>query len=233
MKFKTSLGSQIKSIAFFSLFAIVLLSVNASASPTKEFSGGDTSVSLSPELAAAAGSLNLSVSAVSPARRFGAAGFSFPITSGLIDLENAKGEIIHGGGLRLAAGNTRVDLRNFIIDTTGTQPVLTGVAVVNNSVVGRIPLFKLTLPALTLPLSNRSFVLNIPNINLRLTSQAATALNQSFGVSAFTENFPVGTARVTAISFQFPDFPDFPIFNRDGSEVTPEEAIENKESKDQ
>lgn len=231
MKFTTNLVSQVKIFAVFSFFIFALSSVNVSASPTKEFASGETSVSLSPELIQAAGSLNLSVNAVNPARRFGAAGFSFPITSGLVDLQNAKGEIIHGGGLRLAAGGTTVDLRNFIIDTTGAQPVLTGVAVVNNSFVGRIPLFKLTLPALQLPLSNRTFVLNIPNVDLKLTAQAAAALNQSFGISAFVENFPIGKAQVRAISFEFPTFPGFNF--RDAPESVQGETTEIKENNDQ
>lgn len=229
MKYKTNLVSQIKTIAFFSLLAVALLSVNVAAAPSKDFNAGSTTVTLSQQLVAAATSLNLSVSPISPAFGGGAT-FSFPIIAGTVDLANAKGEIIHGGGLRLSAGGTRVDLKNFIIDTTGAQPVLTGVAVVNNSVVGRIPLFKLTLPALSLPLPSRTSFLFIPNVNLRLTAQAAAALNQSFGVTAFTENFPVGTAQVQAVSF---GFFDFPFFNRDGSEVVPGATPESKENLDQ
>ena len=97
--------------------------------------------------------------------------------------------------LRLVAGETVVDLKQFIIDTTAA-PVLTGLAKVNGSVVGRIPLFKVSLPALDLPLpSARKLV--ISGAGLTLTPEGAAALNSIFGVTAFVEDFPIGTARVT------------------------------------
>lgn len=120
----------------------------------------------------------------------------FPITSGQIDLANAKGEVIHSGGLTLTAGTTVVDLSQFIIDTTQSSgPVLTGLVKANGSVVGRIPLFTITLPSLTLPLSVKR-TLTIPSAALILTDQAAEALNGAFNVTAFTVGIPVGTAKI-------------------------------------
>ena len=106
---------------------------------------------------------------------------AFRITGGDIDLENAAGEILHSGGLSLSAGETVVELKSFAIDTSAAEPVLTGVAIVNEQLVGRIPLFKLSLPELSLPLqpAQRRFFgfsfsrLSIPGVGLSLTGEAA------------------------------------------------------------
>lgn len=118
----------------------------------------------------------------------------FPIPAAEIDLNTASGEVWHTGGLALSAGNTRVELTLFIIDTTVSgAPVLTGLVKANETVVGRLPLFNLVLPALPLPLEvNR--ILTIPDVKLTLSEEAAGALNSVFNVTAFTEGFDIGVA---------------------------------------
>ncbi len=172
-----------------------LSSTVASAAPTLYGLGRTTSVQLSNELVGALTQLNVTPTPLPPGvLREGVA--VFPITSGQIDLANAKGEVIHSGGLTLTAGTTVVDLSQFIIDTTQSSgPVLTGLVKANGSVVGRIPLFTITLPSLTLPLSVKR-TLTIPSAALILTDQAAEALNGAFNVTAFTAGIPVGTAKV-------------------------------------
>jgi hypothetical protein len=77
---------------------------------------------------------------------------------------------------------------------------LTGLVIANGSVVGRIRLFDIALPAgITLPLqpaANRFF--DLAGARLTLSGGAATALNGVFGVTAFTAGFPIGTGRVSA-----------------------------------
>ena len=170
------------------------------AAPTKSLFGGSTTVTLSSDLTTAAAALGLSIRSINPARNNRRTRVSFPITSGNLDFQNARGEIIHTGGLRIANASTSVELTNFIIDTTGEQPVLTGLVQANDSVVARIKLFKLQLPNLELPLPAGAFQITIPDVQLRLTAEAAGALNQVFGVTAFTENFNVGTAHVSTFA---------------------------------
>jgi hypothetical protein len=89
-------------------------------------------------------------------------------------------------------------LTDFIIDTAGAAPVLTGIATANGSIVGRIPLFNLALPALTLPLAlpPGPEILLIEGNRMTLTQEAATALNGVFGTTAFAAGFDVGIASI-------------------------------------
>ena len=99
----------------------------------------------------------------------------------------------------MKSATTTVELRNFIIDTTGTAPVLTGLVVANEGTVGRIPLFDLVLPTgIMLPLKAQGPMksLTLAGVSMKLTSGAATALNDAFGVTAFTAGLPIGTAKV-------------------------------------
>lgn len=189
--------------SFLALAAVLVFSnTTVFAAPTKNLFGGATTVTLSSDFTGVATSLGLSVRAIHPARTTTRRSrISFPITSGNLDFQNAKGEIIHVGGLNISNQTTTVKLTNFIIDTTGEQPVLTGLVQANGSVVGRVKLFKLQLPALQLPLPGNAFQLHIPNVGVKLTADAAGALNQVFGVNVFVEDFNIGTASVNTFAF--------------------------------
>ena len=100
------------------------------------------------------------------------------------DPTDLKTEIIHSGGLRLAAGGTTVDLRHFIIDTTGAKPVITGLIVLDGKVVGRAALFDLHIKAMRSGPGNRSLVLVLRNVGVTLDSGAAATLNSVFHISA-------------------------------------------------
>lgn len=182
--------------------AVLFASLTVDAAPTRSFSYGYTGVKLSSEFTGAITALKLDVKAFKGSvLRDGNAYFG--ISDGDIDLANAKAEIAHVGGLRIAAGNTVVELRDFIIDTTGTKPVLTGKVIANDSFVGRIPLFDLTLPALTLPLADTLHApFKIPGVKVNLTDTAANALNGVFGVTAFVPGFPIGEATVNSSLFR-------------------------------
>jgi len=126
----------------------------------------------------------------------------FPITGGTVDLTTAKGEINHSGGLTFLAGTNEVDLQTFIIDTTGT-PVLTGLVTVNKKLLGRLPLFNLQLPggfALPLTLSDGR-ALNFNGVLLKLSADAASALNSAFSTTALPTDgtLVIGTANVVAL----------------------------------
>jgi hypothetical protein len=123
----------------------------------------------------------------------------FPITAGTMDFANAKGEVLHQGGVSISAGPVIVSLRDFSIDTTTPRPLLTGMMVVNSDLVGRMPLFDLALPALDLPLDHRASIVEIPNVKAILTANAAAALNGVFGVKSFAAGFDFGTAKIKAL----------------------------------
>lgn len=186
--------SLVRTIAVFALSLVALTGV-AQAAPTLKYSGHRTDVNLSNEFVGALSSLGVTVAPLKGSRIVSQQA-RFPIPAAELDLASAKGEIIHTGGLRLSAGATVVELSLFIIDTTTPEAsVLTGLVKANGSVVGRIPLFNVQLPTLSLPLP-ASQKLTIPDAVLTLTEDAASALNTVFGVSAFEGGFSIGVAHV-------------------------------------
>jgi hypothetical protein len=174
--------------------------IPASANPSVNLGGGQTKVLLSNDFLGALGALNLSAGSIGNGTLFSGVA-AFPIVGGVLDLQNAKGEINHSGGLFLATRTTRVELSSFNIDTTGATPVLTGLVTVNGDLIGRVPLFRLELPALTLPLQPQAFgTVFVPNVKVTLSPEAALALNGVFSVTAFTSGFNIGIAQVYALS---------------------------------
>ena len=154
---------------------------------------------LSTTLVGALKSLGVSLKAQYPAYVSNGAA-TFPIPVGEIDLGDARGQISHSGGLVLRAGKTSVGLSNFVIDTSGSSPVLTGLVWVNDGLIGRLPLFSIKFNAAPLvnSWSPTSGSLRVTDVDLKLTSQAAAALNEVFNVSAFSAGVPIGRARVQA-----------------------------------
>ncbi len=172
----------------------------AVAAPTDSIRAGATTVRLAPEFLTALNSLKVAPGAIAPgklaAKRRGTLA-SFVITTGVVDLGAVTGEVAHAGGLSLGAGETRVELSSFIIDLAGKRPVLTGIVVVNDSLVGRVPLFDLALPSR--PVDVHEVLLRIEEVSVTLAPEAAEALNGVFKVSAFTPGFNIGTAKLKAL----------------------------------
>jgi hypothetical protein len=169
----------------------------AVAAPTAQIYSGYTLVELLPGFVDALTSLQIAPSKALPATLYQRIAY-FPITGGRLDAANAKGEVPHSGGLKLTRGATQVVISDFIIDTASGAPKLTGIVTANGSIVGRIPLFNLQLPALTLPLTlpPGPETLLIEGSKVTLTQEAATALNGVFATNAFAGGFNVGIASV-------------------------------------
>lgn len=153
---------------------------------------GKTEVQLSNELIGALVFVGVKPGAVGPGTLSRKGVASFPVTTGAV--EGLRAEIDHSGGLSLTAGGTRVVLGSFIIDTFGTQSVLTGLIIANGIPIGRAPLFNVDTSEVREEPKGKK--LTISNVKLTLSQAAADALNQLFGVTAFTVNFPIGTATV-------------------------------------
>jgi hypothetical protein len=179
------------------------LSMTAFAAPTLNVAYGDTQVKLDPVFTNALATLKVTPGVIGYSRlRDGVV--SFPIIDGDFDFGTAKGEITHVGGLTLKAGDTLVELRDFLIDTSGAAAIISGKVVVNDNFVARIPLFDLKLPALTLPLAaptSNYAPLNVPGVKVTLNAGAATALNSVLKVTAFAGGIPIGDATVKTYAF--------------------------------
>lgn len=179
------------------LFAAALLMPSSShAQSAKIVEAGSTTVTLSHDFAMALEDLGVSQGSIRPTEHE-SYNVNFPVTGGEIDLNTAKAQILHSGGMTFKAGGTEVDLSSFIIDTTGSTPMITGLITVNHALWGRVTLFDLTLPAgVKVPLTAPNGRLALPGVGVTLDATAATALNQIYKVSAFKAGFNVGMANV-------------------------------------
>jgi hypothetical protein len=133
----------------------------------------------------------ISIRATGPA--IGPAGspvFAFPIVGGEVNKKQLSGRIVHSGGLAITAGNTTLIVKRFVIDLD------TGYLTAKVAGAGvRIPLLRLgavggvkTAPGLLL----------LRDVNVRLTSTAAGALNQTFDTDLFEGGLLIGQATVIA-----------------------------------
>ena len=167
--------------------------------------GGETTVQLGAGFVSALKSLNVVPGAIGPGRLYearGSAFAAFPVTTGALDLAAPRIEVDHAGGLSLTAGGTVVTLSSFIIQTDPKgESVLTGVVAVNGSLVGRIPLFDLSLSKAKVWVQNR--FTDIANVGLKLNSTAAEALSGAFHTSV--PAIPVGTAEIRTVSAGYND----------------------------
>lgn len=190
----------VRKLALVSLLALTLAGSSAFAQ-TLYTQSGQTSVALSSAFLGALQSLGVTPGILNPTTISSKGVVTFPITGGAIDAKTASGQITHSGGLTLTAGKTQVSIENFIIDTTGSSPVINGIAAVNGSVAGALTLFNLELPkGFKLPLKAVDGIfVNLPGVSVTLSDAAAATLNKVFGVTAFQGGLNVGTATVQVI----------------------------------
>jgi len=177
------------------------LACSGAFAQTVAVQSGQTSVALSTEFLGALQKLGVAPGVLTPTTINSKAVVTFPITGGAIDAQSAAGQITHSGGLTLTKGTTQVAIENFIIDTTGSSPVLNGIAAVNGSVAASLTLFNLQLPpGFRTPIRPIAGVfVTVPGVAVTLSDAAAATLNKVFGVTAFTGGLNVGSATVQAI----------------------------------
>ena len=177
-----------------------LLPVYATAQRAATVYSGATDVTLSSTLTSSLSSLGVKVGYDHPAMVSGATA-TFPLVTGVIDLNTSAGTLLHSGALIFDAqsNSTKVRLQAFVISTASKPPVLSAEVVVNNAVWGRYNVFDLMLPAgTTLPLKPTGNTLWLKGVKLTLDPSMSAMLNKVYGVSQFTPGFDVGTATVTA-----------------------------------
>jgi hypothetical protein len=171
------------------LAAVTTLLVAAPGAPAAvDLDGGSTRLTLNSGTAAALGELGVTVRPTGPARARGAR-VTFPISTGTIDPATAAGTIQHRGGLRLSGGGNAITLRDYAV-RVGRRITLTA----------RVGGARVAILALTgRPRVRRDgFGTVVSGLTARLTQAAARALNQTFGVHAFSRGLPLGGIRVSA-----------------------------------
>jgi hypothetical protein len=162
--------------------------------------GGDTSVTTAPGIAAALLGHGIVPLAVLPGTEGASVGsngvavvFTFPVTGGWANLSTLHGSIRHSGGILFTdpATGKQIEVSDFVISVH--QGVLT--AEVNGNAGARVPLLDLSLAHATVHAGWHQ--VRISGITLTLTKTAASALDTTFGTTLFTAGLKLGTASTT------------------------------------
>jgi hypothetical protein len=166
--------------------------------------GRQTAVALDPRFVEALTTLKVTPAPVGDAKISSSGVASFPITGGNVTYYKpgtvspyVQGRLDHdGSGLSLTAGDTKVELTDFVIDPG--KSVLTGTVSVNGKeAAASAPLFFLdgrTLQALRKS-SNGTAVL--AGTTVKLKAEAAQLLNDTFKIDDLQEGMEIGVAKIT------------------------------------
>ena len=163
-------------------------------------SGKQTAVTLDPGTAGALKSLGVAV-APSGNAKFDAATstVSFPITGGFAAIHSDKGyqpgyivgNVIHqGSGLKFSKGSKSITVSDFVVDP--------GASTLTATAGGKAGVPLLSLDGTAVQVSQEGSDVVLQGTVAKLTATGASALNSTFGVSAFKEGIPLGVVRLTA-----------------------------------
>lgn len=171
------------------LCALLVLAAPAAAKSKQrslKLSRGATTLTLDKGAIDALTSLGIAAAPLAPATADGA-DLRFPLTTGRVDARTLAGTIRHTGGLALSRDATRVELRNFVIDTK--RAVLTARA-------GDARIAILDLDLSDAKVARKGKRLTVSRVGATLTEGAAEALNGAFATAAFKPGLLLGTAVV-------------------------------------
>jgi len=168
--------------------------------------GVDTQVTLDAGFVEALGTLGLTPGVIGGATLSDEGVLAFPITGGNVDYYDpaadyrpyVQGEIDHeGSGISLTAGDTVVELTDFVIDP-GTSR-LTGTVTANGEKVGDdIFIFNLDGSTLNPLATDADGNAVLEGTTVLVSPDAADLLNTTFGTDAVTDELVVGIAKITA-----------------------------------
>ncbi len=122
---------------------------------------------------------------------------SFPISQGYVSVYPqdqrpfVRGTFSHVGGLTFSAGGTSVTATDFIVNP-GTSEL--------TATVGGRPVQLLDLDGTNVRITQDGSITRLEGTVAKLSSAAASALNQAFGVSLFRQGIPLGVVRIAAVS---------------------------------
>jgi hypothetical protein len=179
---------------------------NKPAAEVADVTGGVTRVTLDSGFVEALTSLKVAPGPVGDAKISDKGVASFPVTGGSVKYYTpdgpvqpfVQGELDHdGAGLSLTAGDTKVELTDFVIDPGAS--VLTGKVSVNGEVAAEsAPLFFLdgrTLQPLRLASNDTKAILE--GTTVKLNQEAADLLNKTFKIDALKGGLVIGVAKIT------------------------------------
>jgi hypothetical protein len=180
------------------------------AAPTPEpvaqidaLAGQKTEVSLDAGFVDALATLKLTPAAVGEGSITKSGIARFPITGGNVTYYEpgtvspfVQGEIDHdGSGLSLTSGGKTVELTDFVVDPGAS--VLTGTVSVDGAIAAEsAPLFFLDGRTLK-PLQAEGSTAVLEGTTVKLKDEAATLLNETFGIDALKGGLVIGVAKIT------------------------------------
>jgi hypothetical protein len=165
----------------------------ATKTVTHKVKSGTTMLTLSPQSIANLQSMGITMAAASPASTANNV-LKFPVKAGTkIKTKGTNkvvsGKIVHLGTLTMSKDTTIVPLTSPTV-TFGPKPSLSG-----TFGVGSINVGTLTIRASKTKIAKKS--MKITGVSVRLTAEAAGAMNGVFGVTGFKQGDLVGTATMT------------------------------------
>ncbi len=166
--------------------------------------GVSTTVKLDPKFLAGLTSLKVTPGVVGGTKLVDGS-LIFPITGGSVTLYKQGttgsdpfivGVIKHDGqGITLSAGGKVVKMENFDVDA-GKSEIRTDITVDGAKFGDNVPTFIADGSTLKYPPTMEGNNAILEGTTVKLTAGAAAALNKVFGVTAFTEGFPIGVAKI-------------------------------------
>jgi hypothetical protein len=169
-----------------------------------QLTGRTTAVTLDAGFVGALQSLNVTPAPVGDAKISKSGVASFPITGGNVTYYEpgtvspfVQGRLDHdGAGLSLTAGDTVVELTDFVVDPGAS--VLTGTVSVNGEVAAEdAPLFFLDGRTLNPLEVNGNGTAVLEGTTVKLKAEAAELLNSTFGIDDLQEGLVIGVAKIT------------------------------------
>jgi len=162
--------------------------------------GNSTSVKLDADTAKALQSLGVSVAPVGSAKFDSATStVSFPITGGFAAIHSdlgykpgyIAGNIVHqASGLKFSKGDKSLEVTDFVVDPANS--ILTA------SAGGKAGIPLLFLDGAAVKVGSEGSAVALDGTVAKLTAPAASALNSTFGVTAFKEGLALGVVHLVA-----------------------------------
>jgi hypothetical protein len=187
-----TLAGAIAALVVLALSATTAQSAEGHDGKTISLSGGKTLLKIDKDTAAALSDAGVEVEATGAAEGPTAKRpyFTFPIVGGKVDKNPPSGRIVHSGGLSFSADSNSVVVKRFVIELD--RAVLTAKVAGTDQ---RIALLRLGTPD-GVKVGDGRIVLK--GVNVRLTNQAAEALNEALDTDLFAGGLLIGEATVIA-----------------------------------
>jgi hypothetical protein len=163
--------------------------VAAFAAPTFIFdSSGNTTLNIE-DFTVSIYTYNIHASKIGSATTQSGTTYTFPVIGGAVDSATIQLEAVNVGGMKFQNGTDTLALNSPIVNTTGSQAIMTFLVTINGNLQGRYALFDLKTPDYAKPqsLANGDAV-HANNIRVTLSQVGANTFNSTFNV-----NLPVGT----------------------------------------